>query len=185
MPKTYEKAQGDVLDMARDLIAKHHEHLLVPNKVKIDYIMVFAARDEDGNMTGPALTHHGYPADGIAKIISAKDRAKGMGDCEISLDGDRWSVMKEDQQAALLDHELTHFQLKCDSSRVPRVDDLRRPLLKMKKHDFDFGWFTCIAERHGLASSEVRQAKIIWDNQGQAFFPEIYPALAVGEKKKK
>jgi len=48
----------------------------------------------------------------------------------------------------------------------------------MKPHDFQFGWFTVIAERHGRASQECQQAKSIVVIAGQFYFPEIESGIS-------
>jgi hypothetical protein len=50
-------------------------------------------------------------------------------------------------------------------------DDIGRPLIKLRKHDYEFGWFNIIAARHGIASAEVQQATRIADEMGQYYFP--------------
>jgi Putative phage metallopeptidase len=171
MAKTYHRADQDVLEMAQDLIKQFHPHLLEPRPVKIDILMVLGATDENGNRSGTAITHGGYPCLGLARIVNLKDRAKGCGDAEILLDGDHWAEMAETQQRALLDHELHHFALKRDVHNVPQSDDYSRPCLRIRKHDYDFGWFTIIAKRHKDASQEVIQARRIVEKSGQFYLP--------------
>lgn len=156
--------------MAAELIAAYEPHWPIRDrKVKIDFVFAFADRDETtGEPTNNALTKGGVRALGITRKISLKDRAKGMGDCEITLDADHWTeVADEGQQRAILDHELYHIVVSADN------DDLGRPKIKLRKHDFEFGWFANIAIRHGVASCERIQAKRILDAAGQAFWPEL------------
>ena len=77
-------------------------------------------------------------------------------DAEIVLDGDRWDELSAEEQDAAIDHELTHLELVVDDSGLRR-DDLDRPNLRIRKHDHQFGWFDCVARRHGTASFEWRQ----------------------------
>lgn len=49
-------------------------------------------------------------------------------------------------------------------------DDLGRPVLKIRLHDQQHGWFDEIARRHGDASIEVQQAKAFADSSGQTYF---------------
>jgi hypothetical protein len=170
MPKTYEKADSEVADCLAVLIGKFHPHLLTPKKVTIDVVMVHAPVDEAGEPTGPAITRNGVACAGLAKIIGLKERTLGLSDGQILVDGDRWPHMSEESRLALLDHELQHFDLKRDKHDKARTDDLGRPLLAMRKHDYDFGWFDVIALRHGAASFEVQQAKRVIDETGQLYF---------------
>lgn len=155
MPTTYKPADPDVVEMTQRLAAQYHKHL-IENKVRIDVVMAFGPVNEDMERTGPALILHGNPCLGIASITKLKERVKGDGDCEIALDGDQWPFMTERQREALVDHELTHFDMLVVDG-MQKYDDLGRPRLTMREHDFDVGWFHCIAERYGKDSNEVMQ----------------------------
>lgn len=124
-------------------------------------------RDEDGV---PCLSHHGYPAAGICRIVSSRDRAAGMTDAQIILDFAIWGSYNAKQQKALIDHELHHIERVLDNNGVPKIDAQDRPKLKIRKHDWQFGWFDEIANRHGEASAEVMQAKLICQQSGQLYF---------------
>lgn len=163
--KTYEVAPLDVNHRAATLIEHHYPEI---KEAGVTFDFLFAS-----NENGDAITHGGYPAIGLCRIISLKDRAAGRSDAEITLDAKAWEDMTELQRNALLDHELNHVVVKRDKQNAIAFDDLSRPKLKSRKHDYQFGWFTDIAKRHGEASPEVYQAKLIWDKDGQAFFPML------------
>ena|SRR6185295_1033322 len=172
----YERAPNEVDAIAAGLIKQHYKDTLGELKPKIDFCFVRAPRDEAGNPKGPALTRHGKPAAGEARVIKLKDRALGRGDLEVLLDGDMWPTLDHPQKVALVDHELYHFNAK----RKPGTDesgplgfdfdDLDRPLFQLREHDFECGWFVEIAKRHGPASFEVQQAVAFRQNHGQLFF---------------
>ena len=73
----------------------------------------------------------------------------------------------------MLDHELHHMEVKLDEEGVVIRDDLKRPKLKLRKHDVEVGWFALVAGRHGSNSLEIEQAKRVMDSYGQLFWPEI------------
>lgn len=172
MPK-FERCDSDVPEMADGILNRYETHAdLIEAGVKVDYVFAFADRDEDTNeRLGPALTHGGYPCLGICRKIGPKDRALGRGDAEISLDGDWWTLHTDAEREALLDHELHHIEIAKTSEGTMRRDDDGRPKIKLRKHDFDFGWFKVIAARHGAFSQECIQAKSIVDSTGQLLFP--------------
>jgi hypothetical protein len=174
MASIYSKAPDAVRDRALPLLEKNHFELF-NHELRIDFIFANAALNDDGVPTGPAVSHNGYPAAAIARILSTKDRVMGRGDCEIVIDADRWPQMSEPEQDALLDHELEHFQIANDKYGSPKLDDIHRPKLRLKKHDHQFGWFDNIARRHGLASGEVRQFQELCycDAGGQYYLPHI------------
>ncbi len=177
---TYAKADESVYRMADSLKSEFETHLrLIDCNVKIDFIFAYGKRDEEGNLQGNAITHHGVRALGLAKKVSLKDRAMGRGDAEIQLDHDWWESAPDDQRRALLDHEMHHLTVKIDGRGVVR-DDLDRPVIQMRKHDVEVGWFKLIAARHGAASQERIQAKQIADSSGQFFWPELCGELESG-----
>lgn len=159
--------------MARLLITKYHQEL-ADFDVRIDYMFAFAELDkETSEKKGPAIKHNGWPALGLASRIKLKDRAKGMGDCEILLDADAWKVMPEAQRLALLDHELEHFEVKRDKFGGVVTDDLDRPVITIREHDRQHGWFDNIARRHGINSFEVEQFRDILIEAGGTYAPHI------------
>lgn len=169
MPTLYEKAPKTITAQAQPLIAKFHKELET-FEVRIDFIMAYAPRDENGYPTGAAIKWQGLQAAGLCRILSLKDRAMGRGDVEIILDGDRWDNWSEEQQNALIDHELTHIAPVVNQKGVLQQDDLGRPKLKCRKHDFQVGWFHSIAQRHGIHSFEVQQARTLKEEAGQFYF---------------
>lgn len=173
MSITYQRCDESVVKMAGSLLKEFESHApLVACKVKIDYVFAYAHRDNMEMPVGCAIKVHGRPANGVARILPLKQRAIGRGDGEITLDADWWHDATEKQLRALLDHELHHFTVKLQGG-MPLRDDLGRPVLKMRHHDVEFGWFAAIAERHGEDSGECRQAKQIMGAYGQYFWPEV------------
>jgi hypothetical protein len=174
MSAIYEKADQEVIDRVAALIEKNHFNLK-NLEVRIDLIFAVATVDDAGEPTGPAVSHQGYPAYAISRILNSKDRIMGRGDCEIVIDNDKYPMMSDAERDALLDHELEHFQLKTDRNKNPTFDDLHRPKLRLKKHDFQVGWFHNIAQRHGLAAIETKQFRGLCMNEitGQIYLPFI------------
>lgn len=113
---------------------------------------------------------------GLARVVCAKDRAKGMGDAEVTLDKDWWmdeETTTDEMREALLDHELHHLRVKEDADGAVLRDDSGRPRIVLRKHDVEAGWFRVVAERNGEHSMEQRQAKQMFEAQGQYFWPDI------------
>lgn len=173
---TYQKAPQEVLMTALGVITQYHPEWLQKNpetgeselSLKIDILMAYGERDEETDkLKSPALKQYGMSALGLTRIIPLKERAKGNGDVEICLDADWWEKAPESERAALLDHELTHIRV------MDRTDDLGRPVIKLRKHDIQVGWFNIVAQRHGAASQERIQARQIVEVAGQLYFPEL------------
>jgi hypothetical protein len=171
MPSTYQQASDDVREMAKSLMIQYHNELF-EHEVKIDYLFAFGELDAETNeKLAPAIKHNGWPALGLASRTKLKDRVKGMGDCEILLDGDEWPKMNYAQQLALLDHELEHFEIKRDKYGNVEKDDIDRPKITIREHDRQHGWFDNIAQRHGINSNEVKQFREIITEAGRSYVP--------------
>lgn len=164
---TFHKAPLDVTAIA-DSVRREFAQVFSPiDHVKIDFQIAYGDVDEDsGEIISDALRHGGVKVLGLCKILSSKDRAHGLGDVRITVDGDWWKDASEEQKRALLDHEMFHIAL----PKKQPLDEHGRPKLKMRKHDWQFGWFKSVAARHGLHSLECQQAKLIFDHDGQSFF---------------
>ena len=153
----YEKPTPEITGLIISMLKLHHKDLQKAH-VKVDCLVVFAERDKEGNATGPALMCHGHEAAAICSITSLRYRARGLGDAEIRIDGDRWPDLEEPEQRSLMDHELEHLILR------EGTDSCGRPKLKLRRHDLVVGGFASIIERHGEASLEA-QALIDLDKQ--------------------
>lgn len=171
---TYTKPDPETVGLLNHAMKLYHERL----KLAEVTIGVLAAHgpvsEETGERTGPAIKHHGIKALAKVRIVSLRDRAHGLPDAEILIDGDEWPMLSRQQRIALFDHELTHLEL------AGETDDLGRPKLKIRQHDFQVGWFHEVAERHGSSSIEVQQAQQFADEHGQLylFVPPLPPTKA-------
>ena len=159
---TFRKAE-DLDGLIFEVMHKYHGGLESAG-VTAQILYAYPKHDEAGESLGPALMSGGYPALATVQILGHKRRAAGDADIEITLDWENWSVSSNAEQMAILDHELTHIELKTDSNGRAKRDDGDRPLLKICKHDRQFGWFDVIAHRHGEASAEVRQCREMLDS---------------------
>jgi hypothetical protein len=157
MPTTFEPDRGRIKSIVDGLLEQYRGELLAAG-VRFDLLLAYAGKNQNGEPVGPALKANGYAAAATVRILSLKDRAKGMADAEIVVDGDRVEEWSEQNLAAILDHEIEHLELALDGQGSLKRDDLGRPRLRMRLHDRQFGWFDSVARRHGLASLEVAQA---------------------------
>jgi len=155
---TYARAQDSTCEILADVMDEFHPHLRDAGLV-IDLLLAHAATDVNGDTNGPALRLHGYACYATIRIIGLKDRVAGRGDAELLLDGDRCDTWSDEQLRAIFDHELTHLELQVSDQGNVKRDDIERPLLRVRKHDHQFGWFDCVARRHGQHSIEVQQAQ--------------------------
>lgn len=172
---TFERCDHEVEQLARHVLSKFETHQpLVESGATIDFVFAYADLDDKtGARVNDALTKNGVKALGIARAVPPKDRALGRRDAEIALDGDWWKEAQPEEKEALLDHELHHLVPKTSKGILVR-DDKGRPMLWMRPHDYEFGWFSIVAKRHGRASVEVKQAKTMMDKDGQVYWPDLF-----------
>lgn len=171
---TYQRCDKSVNEMANALLFEFDTHKpLINAKTTIDFVFAFSDKDEKtGKPVNDALSKNGYKAIGLTRAMPLKDRALGRADSEVALDGDWWKEATVEQQRALLDHELHHLEVKIDNRGIVK-DDLGRAVIRLRKHDYDFGWFNVIAKRHGDSSMERNQAWIIMHDNGQLYWPSL------------
>lgn len=159
MGTTYEKAGKDVLGMIEQQMKKHHAALYGMH-VKIGCLMA-------SNAEGDPVKVNGYPGYAKVKVVGHKDRAHGVADAEIIIDAGQWDALSPEQQASIIDHELTHLELKRDKAGNPQTDDQGRPKLKMRLHDWQLGGFAEVVQRHGKESIDALNAQKFAKAYGQ------------------
>lgn len=175
---TFQRCDKSVEKLASEILKKHESHkALLDAGVTIDFVFAYPEYDETtGRPLNDALTHNGVKAIGIARKIPLKDRALGRADAEIAIDGDWWQKAPALEQEAMLDHELQHLAVKIDKRGLV-ADDLGRPVIQLRKHDVQFGWFRIVADRNGKHSIEQYQARMIFDEMGQSLWPDLVKQL--------
>src|SRR5262249_39098600 len=137
MSKHYDLCSDDVRRIV-DLLLKERRPELATAGLHVD--LLWASSDDDES----PLKLGGYSCAAVVRITSAKERAAGRGDAEITIDKTRWEKRSARQREALLFHELHHLALKTKAG-IPQVDAHNRPCLKMRLHDHQFGWFDEVA----------------------------------------
>jgi hypothetical protein len=170
---TYQKAGIELGRLADKILKRFESHRpLLDSRVTFDFVFAFPSLDENGSPTGNAISKNGVKALGLCRIVSLKDRAMGRADVEITLDHPWWEDASDNERDALLDHELHHAEVKTKNGVVMR-DDLQRPMIRLRKHDVEIGWFDVVALRHGEFSQERIQAQRLYDDAGQLYWPAI------------
>lgn len=175
---TYQKADKELCQTVQDVMERFHGRLADAG-VTVGVLLAHGPRDQNGDLVGPALNHHGVPALATVTINSLRDRAAGMPDALMCIDGDQIDEWSYEELEALIDHELTHLEPRLDKDDNLKRDDLERPALKRRHHDWQFGWFDEVAKRHGDNSPEVKQAKQLAESSGdlyQLHLPGLEPA---------
>ncbi len=169
MPNTYEQPSQDLRDMVQAALERYHPIL---HQCGVTIAILFIDDiDEESGESHQALKCNGYPAAATIAINPLKLRALKLADALMVLDAKSWSELDVEEQIALVDHELHHLQVRGFDrgfvglngagkiDRSAKVDDQRRPVLKLRKHDWQLGGFAVVAKRHRAAAIEVQQAK--------------------------
>lgn len=174
----YEPASEAVRSVVRRAMDLYHPDL-AEAQIDLRIVLAFAAVDDRGEIPKPAMTVKGFRILAKIKKNSAAQRAGGHGDATLTIDGDNWRDWTDDEneaeQLALIDHELCHLTV----CRFPDVGERRgsiklepdgRPKLGVRYHDYELTGFYEVAERHGAASVEVREARRWHDAGGNLLF---------------
>lgn len=158
-----DKHDGDISQMVALVMSKFHQPL-VDAGVLVDVVVALPS-DNDGS---DIVKLHGRECYATISVVPYKMRVRGLGDATLLVDGPKWNDMPERQRAALIDHELHHLELAMTKGKTvgeidipPRVkrDDLERPKLKLRPHDWEIGGFDLIVERHRDHSIEIMQCR--------------------------
>lgn len=160
MPVTFSSVDSDTDFQIATVMQKHHQ-ALTDAGVELTVLFAYGPKDQDGETTGKAIKVNGYPALACIKINSLRDRVGGLKDATLIIDGDCWPTTPDPRKLAIIDHELCHLEIKPDEDGTIQVDDCGRPKLKMRLHDFHFGGFAEVADRHKEESVEVAAVKHI------------------------
>lgn len=160
MGKSVRNADPDTLNTLAKAMRSWHPDL-VEAGVQVGVIMV-------SNTDGDAIKVGGYAALACIKPVGLKDRLPKEYDAELQIDERVWDGLREEQRLSLLDHELSHINLR----RIPwkqlqeqrandpgcpwwQLDDLGRPKLKSVPGDWNAGdGFKAVVERHGKHAIE-------------------------------
>ena len=91
MPVTYRKADVATMRVIDSVMKKYHGGK-ADAETTVQCLMAYPPQDEEGEATGPALTHDGYAALATIRQTNLKQRAAGFADLEILLDNDNWTI---------------------------------------------------------------------------------------------
>lgn len=149
----------------------HRERL---QDVTIAVLSAHASRDEEDEPRGEALSCRGRPILGKIRISTTEDRAEGMADVRVLLNGDRWGQLSGPMQRAVVDECLTMIEV-WQKDGAPIRDDLGRPKLQQRPFDFELSGYHDVAARHGASSVEVHNFRVLFDEHGQTYLPHFAP----------
>lgn len=168
---TFDVADTATREQLADVLEKYHPDL-VEAGVTVAVLMAYAAKDErTGVAKGPALKHANFPAAALVRVNQLRDRVEGKDDATILLCGDSWATRSEEEQLAILDHELTHLEVQRDKDGAIKIDDCGRPKLKIRPHDAQMGVFYEVVKRHKSQAIESQSYAELHKQFTQLCFP--------------
>jgi hypothetical protein len=160
---TYEAGNKAIAALVQHALEKYHPELHKEG-VTVDCIIVRKTTGkDDATEDVHALKRAGYPLDAKIGVTSLQDRARGIADAKLMIDGFEWNKATDRQRLGLIDHELEHLTLveHKPTEKDPAIyflkDDLGRPKLKVRPHDWELAGFQTVAIRHGEHSHEAIQ----------------------------
>lgn len=162
MPVSYEQAPEPVHEMAREIMRQHHAgpgglKFMGPDGpefMRLCILLAFADEED-----GAAVKRDGYPVQAIVSAIPLKQRVDKRADAEVVIDRAVWETLNDDRRRALLDHCITHLEIKTDENGCVKTDDIGRPQLRVKLADWNLRGFRSIARRYGNDAPEVVAAQ--------------------------
>ncbi len=146
---------AEVEDMLETAMSKFHESLK-NNEVTIGLLKAERKKRKDNTWTdGPVLAVRGHSCAATIKVTNIKHRALGVPDAIITINWEWWGQHDNKLRLAVLDHELTHIEVDVDGEGIGKRDDLDRPKLLTRYHDWELGGFLGVVQRHGLNAVEA------------------------------
>jgi hypothetical protein len=173
MATMYRKADPDTAEMLGRVMKECHK-LLVEATVRVGVLLASTEIDQEGRPKSAPVKSHGVPCVAKTRLINRKQRLQGVPfEAVIEIDEHRWELMTEEAQEAVIDHELTHLELKRDpDTNLPLSDDDGRPKLKLLPDDWVLTGFADVVRRRGRWAIEAQAIKDLHDHYGaQLLFP--------------
>ena len=158
MAKLKDIASDQIHEMAYKVMEQYHPELHEA-EVKVSIFMVTAVDKFGSSMKhADAIMVRGIPALAVVKKATTREMKLGSGDFIIEIDSWKWNdELDEQERISLLDHEITHINLKYDNkSGLPLATLDGRPELVIKKHDVQVGVFLEVIARHKKKSVDYQ-----------------------------
>ena len=169
----YSKADEELVATIKEVMKKHHEDKHIEG-VTVDCLLAHTDR-----IDGTAIKSRGTYALAYIRITSLMERVMGMADALMIIDHASMQLWKENRLRAVIDHELEHIQLiREKKNNQPRRDDHDRPMLGIKQHDYQFGWFEAPVKHYGYDAVEYDQAQQLVNVA--RWIPQTLPGFDVG-----
>lgn len=168
--KSYDLCPPEVRERVQALLETYYSEL---REAEVTFDLIFASSDNEK----PAICHRGMKVGACIRPTTLTERVAGRKDVEILINREYYNSLTDPEKDALIDHELYHLVVMREKDTSVAVDDHYRPKLRMRIHDYEFGWFDEVARRHGGASGEVRQAKKLVIAARQTIFPFLEEML--------
>jgi hypothetical protein len=149
MATTY-SAAPDVERIGRNLIQKHHRHLLLQG-VRVDFVF----RSDTPKKNGREVWGTARKVSSLAAYLAGNEDLEGdvngAAMFVVTISWPIWQIITEEQKVALVDHELCHLwaEMEQDDNGDEKL------ILSILGHDLEE--FRAIVARHGMWKGDVQQ----------------------------
>lgn len=170
MAVSYQEVDPATYEIIHHAMKDYHSELVTAS---VTIHAIFASNFDAEDEPLPAVKFHGHSAAAKIQVTSLQDRSRGLPDVKLTIDRHQWDGMAKTRRIALVDHELEHLVLQTDDEGV-KLDELGRPKLKLKIHDWMLAGFASIISRHGEAAVEHHEMVRWQEEYGQfCLFPLV------------
>jgi hypothetical protein len=164
MSRSFEQAGSSVIEVMAKVMFDHRSDLMA---IGVKVSIVFTTKTDADGVVEPGIMVRGIPAAAKIQITSVVDRARGMADAKILVDRSVWDELDDEERAALIDHELTHLEIREPTAEGDTLDGAGRPRLKIRPHDWEVAGFADVVKRHGRKALDFQQVARFRERHGQ------------------
>lgn len=168
MEKRIEKADAAVMKQLQ-LATKNWHTSLAKANVKVAVLMVHPPTNANAEPTAPALTRSGVEVVALIKVATPNERILAGCDAVMRIDAFHWESLIEEQQTALLDHELEHLLIATTAKGLVQKHDDGRPKLLTQPDDWSLTGFAVVVKRHGRHALEAMAIRKVLDTYQELF----------------
>ena len=158
MPTFFDVPDESTVSILEDVMNEYHTEL-VNAKVNVGIIICRKETKEGFSLEAfpPALAR--------VRPTPRKQRLYCEHDAIIEICHLRWENSSTATKKAIIDHELTHLQVR-EKNGEAIIDDLGRPLLRMRKDEIDLTAFPEVISRHGINAIEWQSISNAYQRAG-------------------
>lgn len=180
MPELLNADPSDEVHQILAAVIEDEYPFLLKMEPRLDLRVVFATSDKEGE---PAVRLHGYACYATIGNVPYPQRVRGAGDAVLTIDRREWDDMDAEDQVGLISHELAHLEFPdatiTEKLFLPKKDLAERPVIAIRKHDWQLGGFRRVVDRHGEHAPEMKALAMLNASMRQGKFDFVREAETV------